>query len=149
MEYFYLVIAVAAAIIMVVFIIKIMLIKKPVDRFEEYKTVSEGEVTNGGGEAKELLRKKKKEKRRPKDRKKPKDRSKKRKEGDLSVSNGCEHHFENKGFPADFIGTHYSLECVKCGFETIVTIEESKELLKQRDDVRRSIRRARGEEGSR
>lgn len=57
----------------------------------------------------------------------------------------CEHHFEISGFPADKLGTHVILTCSKCQGKFTVTLEESKEFLRQRDDVREALRRARGD----
>ena len=57
---------------------------------------------------------------------------------------GCMHDFQITGIPPDKIGTHVSLTCSKCGQKKIVTISESYDLLRQRDDVRDAKERARG-----
>ncbi len=64
-----------------------------------------------------------------------------------AVLNGsrCEHHFEITGFPPDRIGTHVNITCKKCGIRDTVTVADSRELLRQRDDVRSAVRRARGD----
>lgn len=55
----------------------------------------------------------------------------------------CSHHYEIVGFPADRIGTHVIINCGKCGDRCVVSVEESSELLKSRDDVRAALDRAR------
>ncbi|RJO67674.1 MAG: hypothetical protein C4523_08630 [Myxococcales bacterium] len=56
----------------------------------------------------------------------------------------CMHHFEITGIPADRIGTHINLACTHCSKKITVTMEESKVLLRQRDDVREAVSRAKG-----
>ncbi len=63
----------------------------------------------------------------------------------MRVSEGCDHHFEITGIPADKMGTHVNVQCRKCGTNGTITVEESEALLRQRDDVRQAVRRARGD----
>ncbi len=55
----------------------------------------------------------------------------------------CDHHYQVAGFPADKLGTHYILACEKCGHRMDVEIAKAKEFLRQRDDVRDAVARAR------
>lgn len=108
---------------------------KRVDRFEDFNPDGQGPPTGDGaereaGESKPFEAKQKA-------------RKKKLKRSDRSEGD-CEHHWEITGFPADRIGTHVNLSCRKCGSRVTVTVEESKTMLRERDDVRQAIRRARG-----
>lgn len=60
-----------------------------------------------------------------------------------SLFSSCEHNYELTGFPVDKIGTHVNVTCTKCGDVQTVTVEESRELLLQRDDVRQAVNRQR------
>ena len=80
-----------------------------------------------------------------KDKKKPRKKVAKRKKKWKQMVNDtdCSHNYEVTGFPADKLGTHVNLKCTKCDVTLTVTVAESHELLKQRDDVLLAIKKAR------
>ncbi len=69
----------------------------------------------------------------------------KRRKREARGNGACSHFWEVTGFPPDRIGTHVNLGCKKCGAKKTVTVEESGPMLRERDDVREAVRRARGE----
>ena len=69
----------------------------------------------------------------------------KRRKRETRGNGACSHFWEVTGFPPDRIGTHVNLSCKKCGAKKTVTVEESGPMLRERDDVREAVRRARGE----
>lgn len=75
---------------------------------------------------------------------KPPKRQKKKWLERAAASSDCKHNFEITGFPADKLGTHVNIRCTKCGAKMTVTIEESRELMRMRDDVREAIERSKG-----
>ena len=106
-------------------------LKRRVDRFDDFSPKNDVDATSSG----EWENPHKEKSLKPKKLKKMK----------LEDGSICDHHFEITGIPPDRIGTHVNLACTKCQARITVTVEESREILRQRDDVRDAIKRARGD----
>jgi len=130
---------IGGAVLLLVLIYIIYRMLHPVDKFSDI--VIDDDISDDAenlGRSDIVLTAKRTDNSKPRKMKKQKIKNKSK---SRSLFNSCEHNYDITGFPADRIGTHVNLTCSKCGDIQTVTIEESKTLLRQRDDVRQAANR--------
>jgi hypothetical protein len=117
----------AGIVVLILLIILIRRLFKPVDRFDDQDEVEQTASDDGPTGDINL------------------EADKRRKPKSKKSSGACDHHYQMRGFPADKLGTHAIVECSKCGERQVVPVAEAERMMRQRDDVRDAIQRARGD----
>lgn len=119
----------AGALVLLLLILLVIRLRKPVDRFDD-QDAPDPALSPDSGEADISLE--------------ATGRRKSKAPRKAATASGCDHHYEMRGFPADRLGTHVIVVCTKCQERQTVPLAEGEQMLRQRDDVRQAIQRARG-----